>query len=208
MARPTDKPRLATLDPAAVAREAAELVLHYLHRLTPRIALGAVVTVLEDRPRELTLAHVEQGDLALTLRQLTLYAQRGDLGDWGDPAGALDALQSACEALYAQPGVPGTFGLGELGETAAGPDGEPDSALAVVLLAAHARWLLSQGEEVSPRELAALAGRSVRQVRHDAAEGYLRAAKGDGRPRYTPGSAKRWLARLDVAGFASEKAGT
>lgn len=179
-------PRLATLDPATVAREAVDLVAEHVRRLT-------FYAGWDDGPSQIT-----GGSLGLEVSQLTAYAQTGAVGDWPDASCAIGCLQTVCECLYSQAGVPGTFGGGPLDTD----DADPDTAIGVVILAAHARYRLDTGprsQGVPLAELAALASVSPGRLRQLTASGELRST--DGRVRAD--DARRWLAARGVAGFAS-----
>ena len=181
MSRPASTPRLRDLQPDAVADEVVQLVVDHVTRLVLAVDLSATWQV-----------QPEACQLRWTTQLLVRYAQRGLAGtDWEDHGCATDALADVCAALYSQAGVPGTFGAGPLEE-----DADPETAIGVVLLAAHARVRMSRRERVPVRELAALAGVAPDHVRLLARQGELTVE--DARVR--PADARRWLAARGVEG--------
>jgi hypothetical protein len=188
MARPTNAVRLRDLTPQSVGDDVYRLVQDHVTSLL--LALD---------PSAVWKTSPETSTLRWDTQLLVGYAQKGlPATDWPDHGCALDALQSVCAALYSQAGDPGTFGVGAL-ETEA----DPDSAIGVVLLAAHARQRISPRyarEPVPVRELAALAGVDPGHVRLLARQGEL--AVEDGHVR--PAEARRWLSGRGVEGFAAE----
>lgn len=194
MARTTDKPRLAGVDPVELAADVVELVLAHVARfampLSPAVALDF---------RTPTRAEMANGtDLGLTVRQLVVFAQRGALGDWQDAGCALDAMQTVCSALYSQAGVPGTFGVGEAEESRdAALETDPEEEIGLVLIGAMARVHLAQGGSISPRELGVLAG-----ITRQAATPIARELGAEAKPLAIPAQAARdWLRARPVPGF-------
>lgn len=183
-------PRLADLDPAAVAAEVVEAVRVHIGRLAFALA-----------PAHEWIERTTTGSfstLALTVEDLTRFAQTGATADWGDAEGARDALIEVCGALYSRAGEPGTFGVGEIEDVI--EDADP-SAVGLVLRATWARLSITSGESVSTAEVAALAGLNPRAVRQLVEAGELAARKRDGDLTVTAAEARRWLGARGVPGF-------
>lgn len=183
-------PRLADLDPDALAAEVVEAVRQHIARL----ALGLQPAHTWDE------RSVEGGvsTLALTTADLTRFAQSGDTADWGAPSCARDALVEVCGALYSRAGEPGTFGVGEIEEVVEGADPSP---LGLMLRAAWARVQIAEGSPVDTAQVAALAGLNPRAVRQLVDAGELRARLRDGGLTVRADEAQRWLAARGVDGF-------
>ncbi len=187
---------LATLDPATLGADAAARVMRRLARLAAPlspVALGLRGTAAES-------------GLARTVADLVRWAQTGALGDWADHRDAVDALQTVGEALWSRPvdeaDASHGWTLDDL-RAALAADGEPADPLRFALGAAVARWLLCEGEPVTPGELAALAGVSagrVRQLAGDLAGTVV--ARGSARVTVIPAvEARRWLAARGAPGW-------
>lgn len=197
MAPPTDSPRLSKLVPATVAHGACTLLADHLARLTLRLAPHAVLHL--PPPEEL-----HHTDLGLSVEALTVYAQTGEDGEAGAGAEAAayarDRIQGLCEVLYSQAGVPHEFGAVPLDSTG----DEFATALDVVLVAAWARVQLMDGEDMSLRELAALASLGVRGVRAAVESGELKALARKEEGKYllvSAAEATRWLSGRGVKGL-------
>jgi hypothetical protein len=133
--------------------------------------------------------------LRFTVQLLTGYAQSGlRMTDWPDHGCAHDAIQEVCEALYSRAGE-GTFGIGDLESEV-----DPDTAIGVVLLAAHARETIEGGRPASARELAALAGVDSKSLYRVCA---LRGDIVDGRVKAK--TARRWLMARGIGGFQRDE---
>lgn len=209
----TTAPRLADLDPAATGREAVDRILHRLQRLALPLLPGVDVRVTgglspdaDARPRFLA-PDVAASGLALTVADLTRYAQSGDVSDWGDAAGAEDALLSVGEALWSRP-IDATAADGWAVDdlrAALASDDEPADALRLAIGCAVARWVVWRGEPVTTGELAALAGVTPDAVRQAIKRGGL-AATTEQRGRATVAlvaadEVRRWLGARGVPGW-------
>jgi hypothetical protein len=187
-------PRLADLAPATVAAEVVTAVREHIGRLS--FCLQPAHTWHEQ-----TTAG-SFSTLALTVEDLTRFAQTGDTADWGGPEGARDAMQEVCAALYSRAGEPGTFGVGELEDVI--EDSDPTS-VGLVLRAAWARLMIAEGGPVSSAQVAALAGLNPRAVRQLVEAGELSARKRDGEITVKADEARRWLGARGVAGFSTPR---
>ena len=111
----------------------------------------------------LALPHADAAasGLALTVADLTRWAQSGDTADWGGPEGAEDALLEVGEALWSRPIDAGSDGwtVGDL--RAALADDDPHDPVRLAVGCAVARWLIASGQPVTTGELAALASVTV-----------------------------------------------
>lgn len=187
-------PRLADLAPATVAAEVVSAVREHIGRL----AFGL-------QPAHAWHEQTSAGSfstLALTVEDLTRFAQIGDTADWGDSSGARDAMQEVCSALYSRAGEPGTFGVGELEDVIEDTDDGPGaSPIGLVLRAAWARLTIAEGGPVTSAQVAALAGLNPRAVRQLVDAGELSARKRDGDLMVRAEEARRWLGARGVAGF-------
>ena len=178
-------PALPEIDPRAVARAACEALVEYIGRVALPLN-PALVPV--PRPEAL----VDGSDLGLTVQTLTVFAQRGaPVGDWQDSEDAADALLTVVSALYR----PALGGEGEAPSILS--QGEPESDLETVLLAAWTRVQLGRGEAVEPRQIACLASCPVRTVQQHVKHGVLPAS--DTRPaRISVEAAREYLSARGV----------
>lgn len=190
---------LATLDPATLGADAAARVMRRLARLAAPLSPG--VTLALPRP------DAAASGLALTVADLTRYAQSGDTADWGSEAGAEDALLEVGEALWSRPiDAAGTDGwtVDDL-RAALAADAEPDDPVRLAVGCAVARWAVWGGVPVTTGELAALASVSVGRVQQLAADGEITAtveARGRARVSLVAAvEARRWLAARGVPGW-------
>lgn len=186
-----DPYRLLALDPATVAVDTVRAVARHLAWSAIRLS-PAQLRMVPDLGTA-SDAEVASTDLGLTIQSLTAYAQRGAMGDWPDVSCVSDAIQSVCEALYVRPLDGGTYDGTEFDR-----DGDPDTAIGLVLLAAECRRSLSEGEPVTTRGLAALAGLSDSRVRQLVVAGDLRRVKHE---RIRADDAKRWLSGRGTLGY-------
>ncbi len=172
-------PRLADIDPDALGLEVAELVLAHLARYALPLSPGVTLHIEGDGA---------SSNIALTVADLTRYAQSGDTADWGDDSGALDAIQEVASILYSRAGEPGTFGLGDLEAEI-----DPKTGIGAVLIAAMARLALLGGKPVDARALAVLSGVAREHVYRLIRDGEI-AARGEARSTEIAGAeARRWL---------------
>lgn len=188
MAPPTTLPRLATLDPEALARELEEQLAAHLARLAVPLSPGTV---------HVQRAAAGESDLAATVRDLHAWAARGD----GDAEEALEAAGDLAAVLYRPP----------VGGAPAAPaelvsDVAPTTAAGLLLVAAAARCRIADGGAVAPRELAALAGVDAAHVRLLVRQGEIEARKAGAREVEIPAAAaRRWLSGRGVPGFDTGK---
>jgi hypothetical protein len=186
VARTTDKPRLATLDPNALATEVVQLCVHHLGRYVVPLSPGGELRVHVAEPLATTLGG--------TVADLCRYAQAGELGDWESGAEAHDAVQSVREALYSQAGIPGTFGLGEYSS-----DADPATAHDLLIIAAIARSEMEAAQPLDPRDLAVLAGSTSANVRLRIRNRELRAKRHSrGDVEISAAECERYLAALVI----------
>lgn len=188
---PSQVTRLADLDPAAVGREATDLVLERLGALA--LVLSPGVSVHVGQPQGDT-------DLSLTVAALCAWAQRGALGDWQDHEDAADALLSAATSLFSSPArswsVDDLDGLDEIER------GESVSAVRLALACALTRLRVCRGDVVTVDELARLASVSRARLHQLADAGEISAQRGGPREptRVVAVEARRWLTARGVAG--------
>lgn len=191
--------RLSTLSPEAVGRDAAERVLRRLSRLAVPLAPGVT----------LALPHADAAalGLALTVADLTRWAQSGDTADWGSHRGAEDALLEVGEALWSRPiddGSADGWTVDDL-RAALADDDDPRDPVRLAVGCAVARWLIADGQPVTTGELAALASVSTGRVQQLAADGELETTvERRGRASVAlvaAAEARRWLAARGVAGW-------
>lgn len=192
MSPKTDRPRLATLNPDAIAADCDERLEKHLAALA--FIGGAGLHVHIQRHGE--------SDLALTLRALTVYAQRGlPVWDWSSHGEARDAVQKVVCRLYGRPSdalKAESDDVGPLSEIEG--DLEGDDPIDLVTVAAWARVQIASGEPVTVRQLATLAGLDPSIVRRLAKDGELRLS--EGRPAVAKAKeAKRWLGARGVKGL-------
>jgi hypothetical protein len=205
--------RLADLDPAAVGREAVDRILRRVQRLALPLSPGVDLRVTGGlnpdpaaRPLFLAPAHAASG-IALTVADLTRYAQSGDVSDWGSPAGAEDALLTIGEALWSRP-IDATAADGWTVDdlrAALASDDEPDDPVRLAIGCAVARWVVWRGEAITTGELAALAGVTPDAVRQAIKRAQL-AATNEPRGRatvavYPADEVRRWLGARGAAGW-------
>lgn len=182
--------KLAELDCRDVGARAARALVDHVGRAAFQLGPAYEVRVDGGDPAA--------SDLALTMRALTEYAQRGlPVWDWTDTGMVADGLLSAISALYGSP-------LGDLTGTAADPsdvDVDPSDPVNVALAAAGARLRVDTGAPVTARDVGVLAGISGQGVRRYVRSGELAAS--DGRPQLIAAEeAARWLGARGVPGFA------
>ncbi len=150
MPRPTTRPRLASLDPSALAADVDERLTRYLSRLAVPLSPGLEVRLI--RPG----GDMAQSDMALTAEALCHYAQRGlPVWDWETHGEAMDAVQNVVSTMYGCPAD--TSSVGPLAEDGL-DEADLDDPLALVLVAAWARAQLASGESLTVCQLGALAG--------------------------------------------------
>lgn len=174
MAPPTNKPRLADLDPDQVGDAAHASAMGYAERLAMQLGCG--------------LANASVSGVRFSYRVLCHYAQTGNDSGEPIPEHLLDAAQ-----LYCSPADTKTV-------PAAAAEYEPATEWGLAFAAAFARDRIEQQREVSAQQLAMLASVSAQQVRHLVRAGEL-SADGEGRGRFTAATARRWLGARGVAGF-------
>ena len=190
--------RLSTLSPEAVGLDAAERVLARLSRLAVPLSPGVTLA--------LPHADAAASGLALTVADLTRWAQSGDTADWGGPEGAEDALLEVGEALWSRPIDAGSDGwtVGDL-RAALADDSDPRDPVRLAVGCAVARWLIADGQPVTTGELAALASVSTGRVQQLAAHGELETTverRGSASVALVAAAeARRWLAARGVAGW-------
>ena len=190
--------RLSTLSPEAVGLDAAERVLARLSRLAVPLSPGVTLA--------LPHADAAASGLALTVADLTRWAQSGDTADWGGPEGAEDALLEVGEALWSRPIDAGSDGwtVGDL-RAALADDSDPRDPVRLAVACAVARWLIADGQPVTTGELAALASVSTGRVQQLAAHGELETTverRGSASVALVAAAeARRWLAARGVAGW-------
>ena len=190
--------KLSTLSPEAVGRDAAERVLRRLGRLAVPLSPGVTLA--------LPHADAAASGLALTVADLTRWAQSGDTADWGGPEGAEDALLEVGEALWSRPIDAGSDGwtVGDL-RAALADDSDPRDPVRLAVGCAVARWLIADGQPVTTGELAALASVSTGRVQQLAAHGELETTverRGSASVALVAAAeARRWLAARGVAGW-------
>jgi hypothetical protein len=183
---------LASLDPVTVGREATDLVLQRVGRLSLVLMPGYSLDPGQCRG---------DTDLGLTVTMLTLWAQSGALGDWADHEDAADALLAAAEALYASP--LGDWQPSDLDAAVDLPRDVDPSPVALVLACALSRLRIARGESVTLAELARLASVTGQRVRQLAGAGEIAAEGGEGRTpsRVEATEARRWLASRGLRGW-------
>jgi hypothetical protein len=191
--------RLSTLSPEAVGRDAAERVLTRLSRLAVPLSPGVTLA--------LSHADAAASGLALTVADLTRFAQSGDTADWGSHHGAEDALLEVGEALWSRPiddGSADGWTVDDL-RAALAADDDPRDPVRLAVGCAVARWLIADGQPVTTGELAALASVSTGRVQQLAADGELETTvERRGRASVAlvaAAEARRWLAARGVAGW-------
>jgi hypothetical protein len=181
--------KLAELDPRDVGARAARALVDHVGRAASQLGPSYTVRVDGGDPAS--------SDVALTMRALTEYAQRGlPVWDWTDTDMVADALISALSALYGSP-------CGDLTGTAADPsdvDLDPSEPLTLAIAAADARLRIDTGFPVTARDVGALAGISGQGVRRYLRSGELEASN-DRPQRIAAADAARWLAARGVPGF-------
>ncbi len=164
--------KLKELNPIEVGQEVTRLVQEHVHQLCFEVGLEA---------RESGVSSVGH-----SAALLTEWAQHGSNGeDWTEGM-AWDAVQHVCTALYSRAGEPATFGSGPIERRL---DGDPETAIECVLLAAWCRCSIAQRHEVPIRALAACASLRVQSVRNLAVQGELVVTNG----LVDPDEAARWL---------------
>lgn len=172
-------PLLRELDPRAVALDACAALAARIYKmgfvlnpfevrvLGEKVAPNDTVTTFVPTDADL----VDGSDLGLTVQTLAEFAQRGcPAGDWTVPEMAADGLQSVVAALYGgaldfEGATPGILG-----------EGEPETPLEAVLLAAWTRVQIGRGDPVEARQLALLTGETTRTVQRHIAQGELPAS--------------------------------
>ena len=144
MAPPTTAPRLAAIDPDALARATvAALRAHVEAIATPLQPAFRVTLAPMPRPDDVPPADDLETHLGQTVRHLAHYACTGAPGDWQPTEGDVeDAIAEVLRSAVA-----------------------PSPALSLVVDAARGRATIARGEAVEARALAALAGLSATQVR-------------------------------------------
>jgi hypothetical protein len=183
---------LADLHPPTVGREAVDLVLRRLGRLSVPLSPGVSLDGLRVRG---------DTDLGLTVASLTAWCQTGALGDWEDNEDAADALLGAAESLCAAPLRDWT--PGDLDAAVDLPRGSDPGPVALVLACALDRVRISRGLPVSLAGLARLASVDPSRVRQLVAAGEITAVPGAGPSPSTVDAddACRWLASRGLKGW-------
>lgn len=201
MARPTDKNRLARIDPGQIAAEVDRRSDAALERAIQQATLDGSVELVagpEPQPVRVRLHRLRPSDIAGAAADLCLFAQQGlceGLG-WPDASRAADAVRELVTRLYARP-VDGATDGAPLTEALEADLGDP---IALVLVAAWARWRLDQGQGVTARQLGALAGLDADVVRRMGRGGGL--ALDGGRPAQASAEeARRWLRARGIRGL-------
>lgn len=209
MARPTTRPRLAHINPDAIAADVDARMDAALEKAIQRATQDMSLEVIArvgGAPRPVhvaSLRRTRRSDLAMTAADLTVYAQRGLCGtlDWEDHSCAEDAATELVARLWARP-VDALAGasdhVGPLDEALA--EADLDDPIDLVIVAAWARVELSKDNPVTARQLGALAGLDANVVRRFAREGELsltgtRPATAEAR------DARRWLVARGVRGL-------
>lgn len=188
-------PRLSTLEPDAVALDAARRVATSLGRLAWQLQPGLTVRVPDE-----TDAALRGTQVYLSTLDLCAWAQRGA----GDVEEVPDLLLAVVSVLSERPldalrGVRDT--PAELVEQL-----DESDPVALVCLAGWARLQVAQGERITGDQLAALAGLSGARVRGLRDAGELRAATEPERKTgtlYAAREVRRFLGARGVPGFGS-----
>jgi hypothetical protein len=184
MPRPTTRPRLQSLDGAALGRAASEAALAHVMRLAVRLLPGIRVGVVTElgTPEE----RLGETDLAWSVRDLVAYAQTGNLGAWDGTDDATDTLAEVAVTV-GLPADPAALVLAA----------DLDDPVHLGLAAAAVRIRLAADQRLSARELGILAGIDATAVRA------LVTLRGERHGYYaTPAAARRWLAAREVPGVS------
>jgi hypothetical protein len=179
MAPPSTKPKLAALDPTAVADAVCQQVADHVSRLATQLWGGCT-------PQ----SGLVVGTLHAEVQALVQWAQTGRAWDWEDSGDAWDAASQIVSALYGS--AAGNEDLGDLIG-----DADPETPIGIVLVATHCRVRIAQRESVTARQVAALAGLSARQVRQIVEDGELTMEGGEIEAR----EAKRFLRARGIQGL-------
>jgi hypothetical protein len=208
MARTTDAPRLATIDPEQIAHDVDERLDHYFDWLVTPLSPG--LSLRTDR--------AGPSGLALTAADTCRYAQGGLGGalDWETHEEARDACCQLLSVLWGRPADlhrPSYRNVGPLTEVAGNPSVDENLAdmdladpLSLVLVAAWARLTLSaplnkaEAAGLTARQLAALAGLDPDAVRRLGRDGEI-AFEGLRPALAPPHEARRWLGARGLKGL-------
>jgi hypothetical protein len=184
MAPPSTAPKLAAIDPDQLGIDTVRQVLEHVEQQVRRLGLRHVIRLPIDAPD----SDLASADLALTIADVTRWAQRGE----GRADEVPDQISDVLSATTSASDEPGRM-VDELGEAEDLAD-----PLTLVLTAAHCRHELAEGTATDSVGLAALAGLSGRQVWHLIKTGEIEARK-DG--LIDALVARRWLGGRGVPGF-------
>jgi hypothetical protein len=197
MAPPSTLPRLPAITPDALLTEALTAVAEHLSRVALHLSPHPVLFLP-------TAEQLRETDLALTLRALLRYAQTGEDAETDDASVAAEyAADRVLTVTTALSGCAWDRVVDVAEDTepddreAWGPvarSTEPATVTGLVLLAAWARVQLARETPLSVREVAALAGVSIKTVRHAIDERELRQRAAG----VAADEAKRWLGARGV----------
>jgi hypothetical protein len=198
MARPTDKIRIQNIDPELVAADVDERMDKALSKMIESALLDVSLNISE---APVKLHRSRTSNLAMTGRDLAIFAQQGLCGslDWEDHSCAADAAHELVSRLYARPVEALQSGSGNVGPLDEALDADLDDPLSLVLVAAWARWELSQGAPLTARQLAAIAGLDPDVVKRMGREGELR-FNAERPATVNAKEAKRWLKARGIKG--------
>lgn len=180
MAPPTTKPRLAQIDPQAVARDVAQSVLDHIGHVQLQL-LG--VEHISPQPEP------EHTEIYRVVRTLAHYAVHG---------GELDA--SVHEYLISLVPLYSAV-IGEERDVDGMLDADPETDLGCVIAGALARERLAlRREPLTTRDLAVLGGLAQDAVGLLIRRGELAGERAEGGWRVSPKEARRWLRARGVDG--------
>lgn len=189
MAPPTNRPRLSTIDPDALAIDIARAVADHIWQLGFALLRAPGDDVSGHGYDDERLAASE---VARSVRYLARHAKDGT------PPADRAPLQEHRITLIPLWQAP--LGVSEDPEESLVVD--PETELGCVLRASAAREAIDDGRRsVTPGELAVLAGLDVRQVQQLVTCGEIDASREGREYRVAPEEARRWLAARGVAGF-------
>ncbi len=174
MARPREHEYLHDIQPESIALDVAKDVAGHVLSFSDDLAPAALATSM---PSDEALA---ASSLAALVRRLTIWAQSGDAPTLRGPTDEVVATKVAAalahllDVLNRKPrggarywgskSAPRFEGIPVL-------DTDPSTRIAMVVAAVRSRLKLLRGEDLSMRELAAVAGLSASHVRRVIAEG-------------------------------------
>lgn len=195
MAPPTMKPRIAHIDPDALALYCVEsLARHAVNTLHALFGAGMAPPIDVGAEKMAELARSPCSDVGAAARELTLYAQgRTQLG-----APVQEYLISLVPLWSAA--------IGDAPVEDFSSTGDPDTELGCVMRAAQAREDIESGiATVTPSQLAVLASVTDQQIRQLIRAGELDATEEGRTWAIAPTVARRWLASRGVPGFGRRK---